>query len=444
MSPGDYREPTLRVGSADTQIQKVGVLMVKRQQLLLGSCIVLMAHVAPAASQASGCAAGACPSELVYVGTHGWDPQHGAPPSIPPSGGVTPAAAAASGATADADAQGIYAARLDTATGHLEPLGFQVEILRANWFINHPTLPIIYSVGLPGTDMHAETLIYSLQADRTTGKLRVINQVGSGGQDATHLDLDAASMTLFVANHGDGHVTALPIQPDGSLGPVASVQEDYGSGPTRRQSGPEAHGVAVDPTHHYVLSADFGADRIFVYQFNPATRALTPASRPFEAVAPGSGPRHLVFHPSGRFLFMDTELSAQLISYRWDARHGRLHQIQIQSTFAPGYTGEKSVAELLVSQDGRFLYVSNRGEENTLVVYAIDKRTGALKQIQRTSSLGKTPWSFAIDPSGRWMLVTNEATSSVNVLKVNPATGKLAPTAESLSVTHPVTVAFIR
>lgn len=154
--------------------------MVKRQLVLLGSCLMLATHLVRGQSPAPSCAAGDCRSELVYVGTHGWDPQHSAPPVTSAAVSATPAAAAGTSAATEADAQGIYAARLDTSSGHLEPLGLVAQILRANWLTNHPTLPILYCVGMPGTDMHAEALIYSLEVDRASGKLRVINQAGSG------------------------------------------------------------------------------------------------------------------------------------------------------------------------------------------------------------------------------------------------------------------------
>jgi 6-phosphogluconolactonase len=265
--------------------------------------------------------------------------------------------------------------------------------------------------------------------------------VGAGGLDATHMDLDVASKTLFVANHGSGDVTALPLQADGSLGKVASSQKDYGTGPNPRQKMPEAHGVAADPSHRYVVVADFGADRLFVYHFDRATRTLTPAQVPYESTPSGSGPRHLVFHPNEKILYVDTELTAELRVYRWDSNKGRLHLVQSLSPYPDSGT-QKSAAEIAVSGNGRFLYVSLRGDQDSIVAYSVNKHAGTLKEIQRISSQGKTPWSFGIDPTGHWMLVTNEASDSVTVFSIDPATGKLSATPESLSVPKPVTVTF--
>lgn len=361
--------------------------------------------------------------ELVYIGTHGSDK------SQQQQGKISP--------------QGIYAARLDPKTGYLAPLGLQVELERATWLVTHPSLPVIYTVADSGGGMSAESRIHSYALDAASGKLTQINEVGAGGLDATHLGLDAASMTLFVANHGSGAVSALPLQLDGSLGKVASSQQDYGTGPHPRQKTPQAHGVAVDPSHRYVLVADFGADRIFVYHFDGATRTLTPAQTPYEPTPPGAGPRHLVFNPDGKFLYLDTELTAELRAYRWDASQGRLHLVQALSPYPAGYSGgEKSAGEIALSGDGRYLYVSLRGDQDSIVVYAVNKQAGTLKEIQRVASQGKTPWSFGIDRTGHWMLVTNEGFSSVTEFSIDSTTGKLNATPESLSIPKPVTVTF--
>jgi 6-phosphogluconolactonase len=359
----------------------------------VGICLAAAALSVDAADKDSG-------SELVYIGTRG-----------------------ASAQDAPGTQHGIYAARLDLSSGHLTPLGLVADLNRATWFVHHPKLPVIYTVGLEGKDMNAESRLVSYEVNAADGKLRELNRVGSGGS-----------------------VSAVPVQADGKLGEVASLQKDYGTGPNRRQGFPQAHGLAIDGSHRYVISADFGADRLFVYHFNPRTRALSPADPAFEALPPGSGPRHIVFHPNGRFAFLATELSAELRSYGWNPATGKLQPVQTYSPFPADFTGDKSAGELALSRDGRFLYLSLRGDADSVVVLAVDPRKGTLTEVQRTSSLGKTPWSFAIDPSGRWMVVTNAGAGavagSVTVLKVDPASGRLSPTSESLPLPSPVTVVF--
>ncbi len=361
-------------------------------------------------------------TEWVYIGTHG---------------------AAKTDPDSQRSVQGIYAARFNVRTGQLSPAQLQVQLPRATWLTAHPRLPVIYTAADAGPGGGTESNIVGFEVEPSSGKLTQLGQVGAGGLDATHLTFDSASNTLFVANHGSGDVTAVPVRPDGQLGAVASSQKDYGTGPNPRQKMPEPHGVAIDPSHHYLLATDFGADRIFIYEFNGHTRTLTPAKVPFETLPPGSGPRHITFAPDGKFLFLLTELTAELRVYRWDASAGHLELAQTLSAYPADYSGDqKSGAEIAVSRDGRFLYVSLRGDQDSLVVYEIGRSTGQLHEIQRTSALGKTPWSIAIDPAGRWLFVTNEASNSVTLFGIDPTSGKLTATDASLSVPRPVAVTF--
>jgi 6-phosphogluconolactonase len=391
--------------------------MQRRCALGLGLCLGLSFAAVHAADKA-GSAAGT----LVYVGTQG-------------VGGPTQ--------TADAKAkQGIYALRLDEKSGHLTLLGQMIELDRSDWLTNNPKLPVIYAVANNAGGLQVDSLVYSLGVDRKTGALKVINKVGAGGKDATHMALDAPSNTLFIANHGSGTVAAIPLQADGSVGEVASLGKDYGVGPTRRQNMPEAHAVTVDPTHKYVLATDFGADRIFIYHFDGKTRQLTAATPPFDVMPPGSGPRHLLFHPNGKWLFVDSELGAELRLYNWDPKEGLVHLLQKVQPYPADYKGDKSAAEIALSRDGRFLYMSLRGDQNSLIVYRVNPKTGMLSEVQRLASGGISPWSFGLSPSGHWLLVTNVGSDSVNVFKIDAATGKLTATSQSVSIPKAVTVIF--
>ena len=274
----------------------------------------------------------------------------------------------------------IFSVRLDLKTGHLSDLKLAAQIERPTWLMLDPKRPVLYAVSETGNDGKAQGGVYSFAVDRRSGRLKLINRVASGGGGATHLTYDTRLNTVFVGNFGGGQVGAFPVKPNGALSPLSSMQTDYGHGPHPRQTMAHAHGVTVDPSGHFLLSADMGADRIFVYRFDAATKTLTPAPKPFEQMPAGSGPRHLVFSPDGRFAFLDTELSAQIVSFRWDAQAGRLTQIQSQAIDKPAFKGEKSAAEVAVSRDGRFVYVSNRGE-NSLQVYAVDQKSGRLSAV---------------------------------------------------------------
>jgi 6-phosphogluconolactonase len=330
---------------------------------------------------------------------------------------------------------------LDSETGKLSPLGVQAILEAAAWLEKHPNLPVLYSVAHRSGGQEAEGDILSYEIDKTFGKLYLINRVNAGGADPTHMAIDPVSETIFVANFKGSTVAAFPLQSDGSLGYAVSVVEDYGSGPHPRQEKAEPHGVAVDPSLRYLLCSDFGADRIFVYKFDGTTRALAPAATPFVAVPPGSGPRHLVFHPNGLFLYGNNELSAEVCTYSFDSSNGSLKLLQTLSTYPAGWNDPKSSGEIGISRDGRFVYVTLRQGQDAIVAYAVNK-DGTLTEIQRISSQGETPRSYGFDPTGKWMLVTNEGSNSVDVFSVDSETGKLKATGESLSVPKPQTVVF--
>jgi 6-phosphogluconolactonase len=335
--------------------------------------------------------------------------------------------------------QGIVAARFDAQTGRLSSIGRVAEITKPAWLLAHPKLPVLYSV----SELSGESRVFAFNRDPASGKLSPINSVASGGGGATHLTFDAAAKALFVAHYGTGHVSWLPTADDGRLGIPNSVQSDYGTGPNReRQTSPRAHGVVVDPSRRFVLAADLGADRIFVYGFDPATRQLVPAPQPFAAASPGSGPRHLVFHPNGEFLFLVTEMAAEVVSYRWDAKQARLQHIQTLEMDEPNFKEQKSAAHIAISRDGRYVYASNRGA-NSIAVFAVDSKDGTMRLVQRISSQGKTPWDFSLDPTGRWMLVANTNSNAIAVFAVDPDTGELTATQETMSVTLPSNVTFI-
>ena len=335
--------------------------------------------------------------------------------------------------------QGIVAARFDAKNGRLSPIGIVAEVRKPAWLLAHPTLPVLYSV----SEVSNESRVFAFSRDPSTGKLTLINSVASGGGGATHLAFDEAAKALFVAHYGTGHVSWLPTAEDGRLGIPNSVQSNYGTGPNQeRQTAPHAHGVVVDPSRRFVLAADLGADRIFVYGFDPATRQLVPAPQPFASSSPGAGPRHLTFHPNGQFLFLVTEMAAEVVSYRWDAQQARLQHIQTLPMDDPTFTAQKSAAHIAISRDGRYVYASNRGA-NAIAVFAVSSKDGTMRLVQRISSQGKTPWDFSIDPTGRWMLVANSNSNAIAVFAVDPQTGELTATQETMSMTMPSNVTFI-
>ena len=332
----------------------------------------------------------------------------------------------------------IYGARFDASRGDLTSTG-PVGDANADWAVQHPRLPILYVA-----TMEEDGVVYVFRIDAATGALGRIGEVatggaGMGGGGVSYLSIDEPSDTLLVANFEGGLVAALPISAMGRLGPPASIAQDTGSGPNPRQTGPHPHDVQVDPSGRFALVPDFGADRVFVYRFDRATRTLSGGYQ--YATDAGSGPRRVAFHPNRHTVYLLNELTADIHTLRWDPRGGRLTHRQTLSTDSSGFTGTKSASDLAVSRDGRFVYAGNRGE-NALVVFSVDRRTDLLTTAQRIPCGGVTPWSFSVHPSGRWLLVANEASSSVHVFGVDRRTGELADTGKAISVPHPDSITF--
>jgi 6-phosphogluconolactonase len=340
------------------------------------------------------------------------------------------------------DGSQLRALRFDSCAGRLSMIGPVADVAKPRWTLSHPKLPIVYA-GIDGSGKDGSVIAYSV--DRESGALTKINEVSTGGPGVTHLSLDIASNTLLASNFGGGSASSIALNDDGSLGARVSTLKATGSGPHRRQASPHAHGSSVDPSGKYALVADMGADRVFVYGFDRGTKTLSGdnAGDPRSFTSPaGSGPRRAMFGPSGRFVYVLNELTAEIVTLRWDAQRARLSQVQSLQTSSPEFKGAKSVSEIALSRDGRFIYVGNRGE-STLVVYRINAETGELTLVQRTRSGGEAPWHFEIHPSGKWLLVANYRSNSVDLFSIDTVSGMLTDTSESIATPAPVSVGFV-
>lgn len=345
-----------------------------------------------------------------------------------------------------AASKGIYRARFDATTGKLSPAELAAEAKDPAFLALHPSGKFLYAIDesvdakrSPGAGLTA----YSINA--ATGNLTLLNRQSHGSSGACHLSVDATGRTLLVAHYGGGSVSSVSVSPDGRLGELGSLIQHTGSSiNAARQKGPHAHAIVLSPDNRFALVPDLGLDRVLVYQIDPATAKLTPHTPPSAALAPGSGPRHLAFHPNGRVAYVINEMLCTMTAFRYDATRGTLTEFQTLSTLPPGEAVAKgtSTAELQLHPSGKFLYGSNRGH-NTIVVYAIDTATGQLTYVENASTLGKTPRHFALDPTGRWLLAENQDSSTVAILRVDEKTGRLTPAGAPVEVPLPVSAVFV-
>lgn len=342
--------------------------------------------------------------------------------------------------------KGIYRARLEAGTGRLSPAELAAECGNPSWLALHPGGKFLYAIDersdpqkTPGRGVSAYAL------DPKTGALTLLNEQSAGGPGPCHIETDRTGRTLLVANYGGGSVAALPIGADGKLGAPASFIRHTGSSvhPTRQQA-PHAHAINVAPGNRFALVPDLGLDRVLVYRLDAAKSGLVAHTPAAAVLPPGSGPRHLAFHPRGKFAYVINELVCTMAVFAWDDAAGTLAPLQTLSTLPPGESVKTgySTAEVVAHPSGKFLYGSNRGH-NSIVVYAVDAATGRLTYVENVSTQGKTPRNFAIDPTGTWLLAENQGSDTVVPFRIDAATGRLTPTGQTLDVPAPVCAVFV-
>ncbi len=276
-----------------------------------------------------------------------------------------------------------------------------------------------------------------------TGRLTLLNRVFAGGGDTSFITLDRTGRFVLVANYDGGNLAAFALKPDGAIGDWTAFHQHRGqSVHPQRQTHAYAHAIVLDPTNRFALVPDLGTDRLYVYHFDQKTGALTPNDPPFAAIAPGSGPRHVRFHPNGRWVYLINEMASTIAAFGWDSAQGTLTPFQTATTLPAGFTGVSTCAELEIHPNGKFLYGSNRGHDS-LAVFAIDQATGRLTPVEHVASGGKTPRNFAFDPTAQWIVLTNQDSSNAVVFRVDAATGRLARTGEPVSVPSPFCERFL-
>ena len=333
---------------------------------------------------------------------------------------------------------GFSVAHFDTDTGALTQPRFLTEAVEPAYFVIHPDGRHLYTCnsGSPGG-------VSAYEIDRATGQLTLLNKEPSGGADASYVCLDQTGRFVLVANYEGGNIAVFALQPDGRIGGRTAFAQHTGSSvDPKRQTHAYAHSIIVDPTNRFALIADLGVDKLFVYRFDEKNGSLRPNDPPFATVRPGSGPRHVKFHPNGRWVYLINEMGCTVTAFNWDSDHGALTEFQTISTLPADFKGASTCAEIKVHPNGRFLYGSNRGHDS-LAVFAIDSTTGRLAPLEYVSTRGKIPRNFTFDPTGRWILCTNHGSDNAVVFRVDATTGRLTPTGQPVSVPSPFCERFL-
>jgi 6-phosphogluconolactonase len=339
--------------------------------------------------------------------------------------------------------EGIYFVRMNRQSGKLRRVGALDAGENPSFLAIHPNGRVLYAVNeVEKYNGKASGAVSAFAIARETGALTRQNEQPSEGAAPCFVSLDRSGRVVLVANYSGGSVALLPIKPDGSLAPAASVVHHTGTGPnTERQDAPHAHSIIADPSNRFVLSADLGADRVFVYRLDLDGKSLRHVEGGDAVMRAGAGPRHLAFHTTLPLVFVTNELDSTVATLRFDAESGKLSPLDARSTLPSGWTGTNYPADIHVAPSGRALYVSNRGH-NSIAVFSVAPATGALALEQVVSTGGAWPRNFSLDPSGRWLLVANQQSDSVVVFARDQESGRLTPTRQRITIPSPACLRF--
>jgi len=338
--------------------------------------------------------------------------------------------------------EGIYRCVFDPETGELVQAGVAARCVDPSFLALHPSGNTLYACNETVGDGDRVAGSVSAFAIEPDSSLTLLNQQSTGGALPCQLSIDHSGSMVMVANYGGGSVASFAILPDGALSSMATLHQFYGSGlDARRQQAPHAHSIWPDPTNHWALACDLGTDRVRVFSMVPARARLTPARMAFARVEAGSGPRHLTFHPNGRWVYLLNEIRSAVTVFDWHADLGVLAEVQHLRALPADFAGPNGAADIHLTPNGRFLFASNRGQD-ALAAFAVDASTGRLTPIGYQPTGGQHPRNFCIDPSGRWLLVANMHSDNIVVFHIDGRTGALEPIGAALTVPSPCCILF--
>ena len=351
--------------------------------------------------------------------------------------------------------RGIHLFEVNRETGALSPAGIHPLGNSPSCLVVNAAGTHIYSAN--ETDRVGETkqgTVSAFAIDRTSGQLKPLNSVPSGGAGPTYVSLHPSGRFLLVANYFGGSVAVLPILADGTLGTATDIKTDAGKlGPTKAKNAPpgtfaisghdrtHAHMIQSDPSGRFVLHVDLGLDAIYVWKFDDKTGTLTPAKTPVVTLPPGDGPRHFYFHPNSKWFYSIQEEGSNLVLFDYDADNGGLTPRQTITTLPAGFAGSNFCSEILVSADGKFVYAGNRLHDS-ISIFAIGA-DGALSFVADEWTRGNYPRSFNFDPTGAFLYCCNQRGDNVAVFRVDRESGKLAFTGQYVPVGNPSHIVFL-
>ena len=336
--------------------------------------------------------------------------------------------------------EGLYVCTFNPETGALTQRLAVGGLANPSFLAIDPTRKYLYAVNETGNfNGKRNGGLTAFAIDQKTGGLKKLNDQMAPGVPC-HVSVHPSGRLVFAADYGGGNAVIFPVNADGSLAPLSDIAQHAGKGVNaKRQEGPHAHSANIDEAGRFVFVPDLGIDRVMIYRIDERAGKFVPNG--FAPTKPGAGPRHFVFHPSGKFAYVINELDSTITAFTYDKNKGALAELQSVPTIPADFTQNNQCADIHIHPTGKFLYGSNRGHD-TIAVFALNPATGKLAFVQHQSTLGKWPRNFAIDPSGQFLLAANERTDNIATFRIDGQTGRLTPTGQEIKIPAPVCIRF--
>lgn len=338
--------------------------------------------------------------------------------------------------------RGIYHCQLNTSGGKLSEPTLIAEMDGPGFLAKHPNKPVLYAVG--GLNNVQVVAAFAIEGSPEKPSLRSLNSVPIGDGGAAHVSLDKTGKTLFTAQYGGGSVAVFSVQPDGMLRERTQLIDHQGGAKvvSDRQDASHAHWTGVSPDNRFLFVPDLGLDQVVIYKFDAASGKIEAHGNGI--TPPGSGPRHMKFHPNGRWIYVLNELSLSVTVFEYDATLGTMTPRQtIETVPAAELEREKakSCSEIRVHPNGKFVYAANRGHD-TITVFAVDQAKGELKWVQRENPRCATPRNFNLTPDAKWLLAAGQLSNNLGLFSVDSEKGRLTFQQQSVFVPSPICVLF--
>jgi 6-phosphogluconolactonase len=343
------------------------------------------------------------------------------------------------GTYTDNGSEGIYRFGLDTISGKLHTNGLAVLSENPSFLTMTRDGKFLLAVRETQDEKNENKGYIELFKVDDSGNLSSVNKVSSGGAHPCHVAVNEDG-AVVASNYSGGNVTLMRIEPTGELSEVLSADQHFGSGPVAaRQEKPHVHSALFEPHGKRIFVADLGIDQIKVYTIDKTSFTLKPTKYPEIKMAPGSGPRHMVIHPNGKFLFVANEINST-VSVVQLMRNGGFKMVETVSALPVNYSKSNTCADIHLSPDGNYLYVSNRGL-NSIAIFSVAGNTGKINLIGQEDSKGEMPRNFTLTPDGKYLLVANQNSSNIVAFRRNATTGLLTFT-DQINANKPVCLLF--